>query len=166
MGEHLKLQISPNKHIIDLEPREEGEELQWTLLHPAKLVQQLVDESPALAEVSGNAANRSAPSQERLWRIVLGFDEFAPGNKLRYNNARKTTVASFTFIELELCHFDDAWFTPVVVRTSIINRCRGGWSHMAKLFLTLLLLGPEGMATTGLPLLLFGEYLLIFAKRR
>ena len=110
LGEHLKLQIEPIKHIIALEPREEGEELQWTLLHPAKLVQQLVDESPALAEAFGKAANRSAPSQERLWRIVLGFDEFALGNMLKYNNARKTMVSSFTFIELELCHFDDAWF--------------------------------------------------------
>ena len=37
---------------------------------------------------------------------------------------------------------------------------------MAKLFLTLLLLRPKSMATAGLPLLLSGEYLLIFAKRR
>jgi hypothetical protein len=93
------------------------------------------------------------------WSLVVGFDEFTPGNKLQADNRRKVMVLSYSFLELgqfSLCH-NVVWTTPVCVRTSVIGTVDGGWSTMLSAYLRRQLLGPDGLATVGVPLELHGD---------
>ena len=75
-------------------------------------------------------------------------------------------VLSFSFMELGqlALSVDDAWITPLVVRTSVMKNIIGGWSHVLRVFLETLLLGPHGLETSGVPLVLNGVPVLFFAK--
>ena len=87
------------------------------------------------------------------WHLVIGFDEFAPGDKMKVNNRRKCMVVNFSFIELgEFLRRDGAWFTPVAVRTEFIKTVAGGWSAMLREFLQLFLSGTHGIETVGVPI--------------
>ena len=76
-------------------------------------------------------------------------------------------VLSCTFRELgqsAMCKAI-AWQTPVVVRETYIKMVAGGWSNLLKLYLQRQLLGPGGLATARVPVvLLHGSIVLIFAK--
>ena len=87
-GRHIREIIEPLKHtfILDLEGEREG--FNWVVLHPGKLLQALIDKSPILMEAFAEAANKTEPSQDAPWSLLIGFDEFAPGNKLKVNNNR------------------------------------------------------------------------------
>lgn len=59
---------------------------------------------------------------------------------------------SFSFLEFGqavLCS-EAAWFTPVCVRSSVFREIEGGWPHLLRLFLRLLLLGPSGTNAGGI----------------
>ncbi len=106
------------------------------------------------------------PSIEHPWSLIVGFDEFTPGDKLQCDNRRKAMVLSFTFKELgqmSLCTAH-VWHTPVVIRTSVITQVEGEWSHMLRVYLQRQLLGPCGLATSGVPVVLAGQPTLIFAR--
>ena len=98
--------------------------------------------------------------------VCIGYDEFTPSNVLRPNNDRKTMALNFSFIELgqdRLWH-DESWFTPVLVRCSIIAQVPGGWSSMLRAYIQLHFFSSTGIATAGLPLMLNGAPFLLFAK--
>ena len=61
-------------------------------------------------------------------------------------------VLSFTFRELGQAALSDgsAWATPVVLRSSLMHKAKGGWSSMLRMFLDHLLQGPSGLATVGM----------------
>jgi hypothetical protein len=109
---------------------------------------------------------RHPPSIEHPWSLIVGFDEFTPGNKLQCDNRRKTMVLSFTFKELGQMSLSKAmvWHTPVCIRTSCITQIEGEWSHMLSVYLQRQLLGPCGLATSGVPIVLAGQPTLIFAR--
>ena len=92
-------------------------------------------------------------TQKYPWHLLIGFDEFTPGNKLKGDNRRKCMVLSVSFIELgpELLSVDAMWFTCVVVRHLQIENVTGGWSRMLRDYLKTLLLGPQGTFTVGVP---------------
>jgi len=72
---------------------------------------------------------------------------------------------SFSFQELGHDLFsEDAWFTPIALRTDMMNQVSGGWSCMLKEFLKALLLGPSGFQTAGVALELRGRPALIHAR--
>jgi hypothetical protein len=107
------------------------------------------------------------PSIEHPWSLIVGFDEFSPGNKLQCDNRRKTMVLSFTFKELGQLALCKAlvWHTPVCLRTSVITQVEGEWSHCLSVYLQRHLLGPCGLATSGVPVVLAdGRPTLIFAR--
>lgn len=91
---------------------------------PGKLLASLVEESPALQDVYAEAWARSPSSPDRPWSMVVGFDEFTPGNKLSCDHARKTMVLSFSFLELGFVHLSRgaSWCTPLVVRSTKIAK--------------------------------------------
>jgi hypothetical protein len=60
----------------------------WEFVHPSRVVPQMVAESPLLAGVFKRAIARYPPSMEHPWRLVVAWDEFAPGNKLKVDNSR------------------------------------------------------------------------------
>ena len=90
---------------------------------------------------------RAAPSsQAQPWRLLIGWDEFVPGNKQAIQNSRKTMVLSFSFGELgHRLQFDAAWLTTMAIRASVVKQVSGGWSAILRSFLRLLLLGAEGL---------------------
>ena len=76
-------------------------------------------------------------------------------------------VLHFSFLELgqRQLSLDDAWFTPIVVRTLDIRTVQGGWSTMLNAYLKNHLFGPFGIASAGCPLDLgHGRELVLFAK--
>ena len=75
---------------------EDGKAFVWEFLDPAKLMQHIVSSSESLQRVYLRAAKRRPPSQDRPWRLVVGFDEFVQGNKLNVLNARKSMCLYFS----------------------------------------------------------------------
>ena len=119
-----------------------------------------------MAELFAGALAENPPSLERPWHIILGFDEFAPGNKLKVDNSRKCMNLSFTFLEFgqSVWCTEVAWFTSVFLLSSVIGQAVGGWSHLLRLFLNVLLIGPLGFESAGVPIRVQGKDVLIFAK--
>jgi len=74
----------------------------------------------------------------------------------KVDNRRKVMVVSVAFRELGQASLvrNDVWLTVAVVRSTIIDTVVGGWAAMLRLLLEDMLLGPLGLATAGLPLLL------------
>lgn len=70
------------KHVV-LVPRRGGGQFEWTFLDPAKLVSLFVEECPPVAKLFRDAVAARPPSIDNPWHLVIGFDEFAPGNKLK-----------------------------------------------------------------------------------
>lgn len=94
----------------------------WEFLDPCRTLSLVIDRSPGLQQLYESAWARSPPSLEKPWRIVVGFDEYVPGNKLSTVQSRKSMVVSFSFLELgsaALMH-GSAWLTCVVVRSTMI----------------------------------------------
>ena len=93
-----------------------------TMAEPSKLLAMVVAESPALQDLYAAAWRRSPARPDRPWSLVLGFDEFVPGNKLSCDHARKTMVVSFTFLELGIGYLSigDTWCTAFIGKESKI----------------------------------------------
>ena len=125
----------------------------------------MVKENESLAKLFLEAASAWPPSPDQPWRLVIGFDEFAPGNKLNVNNRRKAMVLNYSFLELgHSIRLDACWFTPIVVRSAYIARVRGGWSNMLRQYLHLHLFSPGGLSAGGVLLDINGQPLLLHAK--
>jgi hypothetical protein len=83
-----------------------------------------VNESIGLNRSFADAAAKRPPGPDKPWSLVLGFGEFAPGNKLQFDNRHKTIVLSFSLLELgqgALCQ-GFGWFTAVRVRSLMVNQ--------------------------------------------
>ena len=143
-----------------------GGEVTLALCEPNMLLMHLLQEAPQLAEWYGEAANVYGCGRNHPWRMVLAFDEFAPGDPLKPRNTRKVMVLSFSFIELGrvLLTRADTWVTPLVIRHTMLETISGGFPRVLRDFLKLQLLGPQGLLTVGVPLMVNGAPMTIFAK--
>ena len=79
---------------------EAGGTWQWPLCQPNILFSTLVAESAPLQQVIEEALRTSPGTRDRPWHLIVGFDEFVPGNKLQLQPSRKAMNLSFTFLEL------------------------------------------------------------------
>jgi hypothetical protein len=141
-----------------------GSDFEWEFAEPSLLLAELVDRCPSLAQAIGEAANRRR-GVEGAWGVSLAFDEYVPGSKRRLNNKRKVVNIAFSFDELSsFGHVDSCWIIPAVLRTSILKRIKGGWSHALMVFLRRMFLGPHGFGTVGAIVRINGEFLIIHAK--
>jgi hypothetical protein len=142
-------------HTVDM-PLLTGEgTFTWEFANPCLLVAHLVHSSAHLASVFAEALRRYPCTSASPWSIVVAWDEFCPGNKMRIDNTRKIMNLSFSFLQLghlALCS-DWGWFKPVSLRSCKIDQIRGGWSACLAVFMRVLLLGQDGFATSGLPLM-------------
>ena len=138
-----------------------GGSYDWPIADPNLLVQRVLDEKEGVAKIFGDALVRHPPP----WNVIIGFDEFAPGDKKKCDNRRKSMVLNFSFAELgpHLIH-DAVWFTPVVVRSKMIEKASGGWSNMLRMFLRHLLWGTHGVQKVGIPFVRSESVRLIHAK--
>ena len=151
---------------IESMPLIEGGFVDWEFADPNTLLVSLVEHSPALNRLFTEAVRISPPSVVKPWSLVVGFDEFVPGNKLKVDNRRKTMVLSFSFLELGQAALSQglAWQTPVCLRASLIHSVVGGWSHFLKVYLQRQLAGPCGLCTSGVALVLSGQPVMLFAR--
>ena len=130
---------------LDL-PLRNGGTWRWELCNPADLLFRIVSESTFLQDAFKAALRERPCSAERPWRLLVGWDEFVPGNKLAAQHSRKCMNLSFSFEELgPLLSLDVVWFTPVIARASMMAEVDGGWSAMLREFLKLFLLGSGGL---------------------
>ena len=151
-------------HVISLH-LDKGGTFDWEVVDPTKLLPLLLESSPALQEVYWRALGEGRASQADPWRIVLTWDEFCPGNKLRVDNRRKCMNVAMNFVNLGPAALtqDWTWIPLICVRTTVIRQVRGGWSHMLREFLRHMLAGPSGFRTAGVPVTLHGEVHLLHA---
>lgn len=70
-------------------PMVDGTEFGWEIVNPLTWWPELVSRSPELQSVFSTALARHPVSVRQPWHLVVGFDEFAPGNKLRVDNRRQ-----------------------------------------------------------------------------
>ena len=85
---------------VPLKFAEKEGEYQWELLEPNKLLAHVLESCPELAECYGRAANERPPTPEDPWDLLICFDEFVPGDKLKPHNSRKAMVLGFNFRQL------------------------------------------------------------------
>jgi len=144
----------------------DGVERTWELADPGKLLQLELAHSPRLQHRYGLALQRHECTVENPWRIWVGFDEFAPGNKLSIDNRRKCMCTYYNFLELGQHTLSQAatWLVTSVVRTELCKAMDGGWSAMLALLLRRMFLSIQGFGTAGVPVLINGAYTMIYAK--
>lgn len=104
--------------------RVDGGDFDWFFLDPVKLLTAKLDASDSLQLLLAESIRRYPPTADTPWRMVVGYDEFAPGNKLKPDNARKSFVLSFSFLELALLDSEAVWTTPVCVRHCRLSMLR------------------------------------------
>ncbi len=158
--------FSAVRQVVQLPLLDGGGETAWEFANPALLVSLLLSESRSLQEVFARALRQHPNASSSPWGIALGFDEHIPGDKLALQNFRKSMNLSFSFIELgigALCH-DPSWFTPIVVRSSVLAAVQGGWSRMLTCFILELLRGAHGFETSGMSCVISGQPTLLYAR--
>ena len=150
---------------LEFEVHDDGTPFFWEIAHPTDLLSAMLHDCPNLAQLYASAMEKFPP-HIHTWRIVIGWDEFTPGNKLTNDNSRKVMVLSFNFLELGIEALQSAatWITPAVVRNQVISSVVGGWSHMLSRFLHCLLLGSKGFAEGGVSLSIQSRDTVLFAK--
>lgn len=120
------------RHIESVPMLHGAEDFQWELAHPCRLLSTMISECSELERLFVAAVARCPCDANHRWQIVVGFDEYVPGAKMQLHNQRKCMNISFTFLELDCLRQDVGWFTPVVVRHSIIEKAQGGFGASAR----------------------------------
>ena len=133
LSRHVHDNFRGLKHIIKL-PLKNGTEFDWVVADPGKLLAETVN-----ANVYLQGLLQQVISGEPL-SVIQGFDEFIPGNKLAYDQSRKTMVVSFSFREYgrPALTCGRCWVTAGVLRSTTIPKVKGGFSTALSMFLDLL----------------------------
>ncbi len=160
-----KSRAAPLLRSMDLELTD-GSNFKLEYLSPSALLTHRVESDSAFTTLMCTAVSNSPPTALKPWRILIGFDEYIPGNKLQYDNRRKVMVLSFTFLEFgqEALSESAAWSVPLVIRSGIMHKVVGGWARVLRDFLNVLLFGTAGIAEGGVPIHCAGQDLLLFGS--
>lgn len=103
----------------------------WPFIHPLALVFHLSASSAAFSRLMSSCLEKVAGG---LLKIVIFVDEHRPGNVLRPDAGRATQGVYWCFSdwpEWLLCRAN-AWLTFGVIRTTMIEKCRGFMSEFMK----------------------------------
>jgi len=73
---------------------------EWEFASPTCLLQLTLMECPKLQTLYAEALRIHPCREDKPWRIVMGFDEFAPGSQLVVDNRRKAMNLYYNFLEL------------------------------------------------------------------
>lgn len=65
--------------IVDL-PLKTGGTIVWEFVDPTALLQRAVDTCPKLQALFAKAVHDRRPTMSQPWKIIIGFDEFTPGD--------------------------------------------------------------------------------------
>ena len=136
--------------------RENGEEVQIPVLHPAAMLTYVCQRSSAFADFLAGRLAQHPSSVHRPWRLILYSDEVSPGNQLKHHNARKTQTIYYSWFELgpQALSADIMWFTLTCVRSSVVNSI-GGMTALFRQISDLFCQAPN--FSLGLPLTLHGQ---------
>ena len=136
-----------------------SDECTWELADVSRLITLVLENSPQLQDIYAAALEQHPGTIDRPWKLLVGFDEYAPGSQLKCDNKKKVMNVFLNFEQLghHAISLASTWFTVISVQTSFIARVKGGWSYMLATFLRRVLLGPTGLSTAGLPLSLRGR---------
>ena len=152
------------KHTLRF-PSVAGGEVSFDVCDPKALLALLLSENPVMRQWFEEAWRTSSSTPSTAWNLLIGWDEFTPGNKAALKNSRKMMTLSFSFVELRAwLHHDHAWVTPLAIRSTVLAQVQGGWSAILRAFLRLMLIGAEGMQTSGYPVPVGRSSRLLFAK--
>ena len=77
------------RHIVSVPMLNGANDFQWELAHPCRLLSLMLADCPGLERLFLAAVARHPCAANRRWRVVIGFDEYVPGNKLQVLNQRK-----------------------------------------------------------------------------
>ena len=133
---------------------------------PGRLLESVLQQSSALQHLWADALSNNEPSPNRAWRTVIGFDEFTPGNLLQGSHQRKCMVLSISWLELGQTALSEgpAWISPLVMRSHMIDKIQGGWSHVLRKVMEDMFFGPEGLSTVGAPIVVHGRDRILFCR--
>lgn len=62
-------------------PRVGGGTVDWEFADPNKLLARAVERSPMLSKLYADALKQHPSSPQQPWRLIVGFDEFMPGQR-------------------------------------------------------------------------------------
>ena len=87
------------RHVEPLDLRD-GTTFNWEFCEPNRMLASMVHECSPLEELFIKAANEYPCSANQPWSLIIGFDEYTPGNKLSVHNERKCRHLSFNLSSL------------------------------------------------------------------
>ena len=99
LDQSLHDELDPLIEVVPLKKAEGGEYI-WKILEPNRLLAHVVESSPELAACYLRAAHAHEPTLENPWDLMICFDEFVPGDKLKIATTRKSMVLGFNFRQL------------------------------------------------------------------
>ena len=101
----------------------DGRQWLWKLLDPCKTLAAIVEKSPGMQALYAQAWRLTPSTPATPWRVVIGFDEFTPGNKLSLDQNRKCMVVSLSFLELGQVALirGRVWATIACIRSVMIK---------------------------------------------
>ena len=114
---------------------------------PALLCQHVLSHCPKLAERWIRSLQSHPCTAANPWGIVVGYDEFQPGNKFDFDSTKAVMCLYFNFVEIDDAAQGSTWFAPVAARVSEISDVVGGWSRVLACILHRMFLGPTGFST-------------------
>ena len=158
IGDSMRIAKTRGSHPFQLE-----------FANPSRLIQHLLDESDWLKGLFCSTLARVPCSKEAPWGLMLAYDELTMGNVVKTTpNNRKTMSFYMTFTEFEAhLSVEEAWFSPVVLRSTTMKHLQGQWSHVLSLIVEELLFNAAGgLHSSGLVLHIRGREHVIHAQLR
>jgi hypothetical protein len=130
----------------------------------ALLLQELLTSCEPLGKRFVIALIKYPSSYEKPWNLIVGFDEFNPGDKLKsWQVGKKSMGVYFSFQELESTH-GIGWFILASIRETLMDQTKGNWSRILASILRHMLLGTHGLSRTGVAFTYRNEHYVFFAK--
>ena len=117
---------------------------------PALLCQHVLSHCPKLAERWIRSLQSHPCTAANPWGIVVGYDEFQPGNKFDFDSTKAVMCLYFNFVEIDDAAQGSTWFAPVAARVTEINDVVGGWSRVLACILHRMFLGPQWLLDCGM----------------
>ena len=110
-----------------------GTETAWMLSLPA-LVQAKVDSCPLYR----TSMQRAVTQRNAMLSLILYQDEVSGGNILSPEQARKSNLTYFTWLEFPVLFMAEQWLTLGVTRSNEIHRMDAGMAGLTRAMLTLI----------------------------
>ena len=135
-------------------------------LNPGLLVQVVTNEASKLARHYLKTHSHTPCSREKPWHIIVGFDEFNPGNATAGTNSKKTMCLYFNFMELGIDALSRAasWMCSCVLSCRMESEIDGRWTRVFADHLEMCFLGTFGLQDVGVLIQSEGRSMLLYAK--